>query len=895
MTGAHGDSTTRGSDGLAMLAAQSRAARTTVLPAKLRPPVTPAYLVPRPRLHQLVDEAVAGPLTLVVAPAGSGKTSLLSGWVAQTATTYAWLSLDEADRDPVQLWRGILAALEGIAPGSAATCADLIRRRGGLPKGIAALLDDLESRSYDDRVLIIDDVQLVDEDEAVVASLSLFLQHLPPWLHVVVASRREPRLPVHRLRARGQLGEVHFAELRFSFDEAAAMLARLIPDLDPYDLDEIATAAGGWAASIQLAALAQRSARARGGRVLPATGDRHYLEDYVWNEILASESEELVDVLLATSVVERIDPGLALILASRPDAVDLLTLAQARGLFVNQVEPSGHFEVHRLVREVLLSILSRRSPDRLPQLHAWAAGWHEAHGEVVSALEHWLRAGRPHDAIRLVAAEGASLYDGGHESTIRRTIEAIPDSVASSDVQTMIEFTISNLLVDRRRFVSLVESLGRRVRDDLDLDAVQGARIEVLQSMATTLCGNWADGGALARSALQTFGETWWLDPVGQFSWNMVARDIALSERWDESGPESRRVVRALGIAPDRRIAFEGTRALAEALAGRPVDALRVAAGARRTFEVANRTILRTEVLAAEAVAHRELGEPDAALVALLELCEEPVEAAAHCQLLAGLELTRVRLDEGNTAAARIAFTRSAELVETEMPGPGARTWLARTGTVLELACGELDDARRWAAQVVDPFWSGITTARVLLSTGDAAAAGDALKTAEPRNLRHRVLHDLLQSRATADPCESERCLLDAVRLASTHGLIQTIASEGGDVVEAVERLAWQAPPMWLGRLRRACASGYGPGSPGVAAHVESLTDRELEVLRMLPSRLTLREIADELFISINTLKFHLKVIYHKLGCGSRAEAADVARSLAGLRHSTQPPSTRRR
>ena len=206
-----------------------------------------------------------------------------------------------------------------------------------------------------------------------------------------------------------------------------------------------------------------------------------------------------------------------------------------------------------------------------------------------------------------------------------------------------------------------------------------------------------------------------------------------------------------------------------------------------------------------------------------------------------------------------------------------------------------MDDARRWATQVQDPFWSGVSSARVLLATGEAALAGDVLKTAEPRSLRHRVIEGLLLWRTTSDSVEAERQLLDAVRLASTHSLIQTVASEGGEVVEAVERLAWQAPQAWLSRLRRASVPGYGPRTSRVTGPVEALTERELEVLRMLPSRLTLREIADELFISINTLKFHLKVIYHKLGCNSRAEAAETARALTSLRRGPQPPSTRRR
>ncbi len=878
--------------GLELLASQSRSARTAVLQAKLRPAASP-YLLPRPRLHQLLDESVTAPLTLVVAPAGSGKTSLLSSWVAETDLPHAWLSLDEDDRDPVQLWRGVLAALEGIAPGCARSAAHLLRRPGGLLEAVGELLDDLEGREQDHCVLVIDDLHLIDEVEANAVSLALFVQHLPPWLHVVVASRRALALPVHRLRARGQLGEVHFAEMRFTFAEASALLSRLAPALDHDAVAEVASGAGGWAASIQLAALAARSAQAQGGAYQPGPDEsRVELADYVWREVLARESRDLVDVLLATSVVQHIEPDLARLLASRPDAAELLAAAEERGLFVSRVGTS-EFEVHALVREALQGALAKQSPEQFARLHARAAGWHEAHGRTVSALEHWLRAARPREALRLLAAEAPALYDGGHASTILRTVEALPELELADGLDTMLELTWCHLLVDRRRYVGLVDRLARRVRRDPDVDLVLGARVEVLQSIGATLRGDWLDGASLARSALGSLGEEWWLDPLGQFGWNMIARDVALSERWDDASREARDVVQALGVLPERRTALEGTRALGEALAGRPVDALRLAAGARRASAATNMTVLRTEVLVAEAIAHRELGDTAAALPAFVELADGRIEPGPHCQLLARLELTHVRLDEGDVVSAARAFGLAAELVDTEMPGPGARAWLARTGALLALAEDDLAAARAWAAQVVDPFWAPVTAARVLLATGEFSAAADALKEAEPRNPRHQVMLDLLRSRTCQVEAEVDQCLLDAVRVAAGHGLVQTLVTEGADVVEAVERLAWRAPQAWLDRLRRVAQ----PAAPGVrdAGMFDPLTDRELEVLRMLPSRLTLREIADELFISINTLKFHLKVIYRKLGCASRAEAAEAARAMVSLRRADQPSSTLRR
>ena len=877
---------------LGLVPAPAHPGPSTVFRAKLRPAMNPGHDLPRPRLHDLLTESVQAPLTLVVAPAGSGKTSLVRSWAVDTELPLAWLTLDEDDGDPAQLWRSVLAALDSLAPG----CADagrLLRGPDGVARAVRALLDDLEAREPAPRVIVLDDVHVVAEDAAA-KSLAVFLQHLPAWLHVVMVGRRAPRLPVHRMRARGLLGEVHFQELRFTTEEATDLLALLAPDLAEDVAAEVVARADGWAASIRLAALAARSAVAQDRRYQPDQDDRDQLDDYVWNEVLADECDQLLEVLTATAVVERVDGDLAPVLTSREDANALLALAEERSLCVSRRE-SG-FEVHPLVREVLARELARRAPHRMTQLHALAGGWYEAHGDTVAALDHWLRADRPRDALRLLAARVLGLHDDGHVGAIVRTLDALPESAVLGDLDAMIEYAWSHVLVDRHRFVDLVDRVARLTRDDLGVDPVRDARVQVLESMSATLRGHWANGGSLARSALEELGDAWWLDPIGQHAWNVVARDLALAEGWDDAGRAAGEVLRALGAAPERRVSLEGTRALAEALAGRPVDALRLAVGARHASEASSMTVARTEIRTAEAIAHRELGDLAAALPVLEELAELRVQPAPHCRLLALLELARARLDSGDTRAAATAFDAATDVVENEMPGPGAMSWLARTGTLLALATGDVEGARGWSSQVHDSFWSAISAARVLLATGDARLAGEALESAEPRCLRHQVVADLLRFRVLEGAPEAEEHLLEAVRLAADHGLVQTVASEGRGVVEAVEKVAWRAPQAWLDRVRRASQPEHAHlGEQRVDLPIEALTERELAVLRMLPGRLTLREIADELFISINTLKFHLKVIYRKLGCSSRAEAAERARALAGLHRPGQPWSTRRR
>ncbi|TDE92604.1 hypothetical protein EXU48_13750 [Occultella glacieicola] len=867
---------------------------------RLRPALSPSYLVHRQRLYALLDESVTSPVTLVVAPAGSGKTALLAGWMAQSPLPCAWVSLEEADRDPVQMWRAVAAALDSLAPGCATLAARRLRRGGHFLEAVGELLDDLEARTYTLKVLVIDDVHLIDGDDEAAESMAIFLQHLPEWLHVVIASRRSPRLPVNRLRARGQLGEVHFAELRFSFEEARAMLARLVPTLEPDVVAELATKASGWAASIQFAALAARSARARGEEPLEALDgsapvthdDLHYLEDYLWQEVLGSESADLIDVMLTASVVPRLGAGLARILASRTDAGELLARAEERGLFVSRNEPSGEFEIHTLVRDLLTRALEQRSPGRFQQLHAWAAAWYEAHGQTTAALDSWLRAHLPRRALRLLAKEVVGLFDDGHVHTILRVIGAIPDAVASEDAESRIEYAWCHLFVDHERFDRLVDDLAGLPTEDVD--PVLAARCLTLQAIAATGRGSWTDGSALARTALSELGETWWLDPLGRYSWNLIGRNLALSERWDESSAGTQEVIHSLTIAPERRFVLEGTRALGEALAGRPVNAIRIAAGVRGASEDVNLTVLRMELATAEGIARREVGDAQESLRLLQELSADHIASTLYCCLLAHLELVQAGIADGALDAANEAFGSAAELVDTAVSGPAARSWLARTGTVLAIAGGDLTEARSWALRVEDPFWAPVSEARILLASHEAGRAFDVLKGAEPRCERHRVVAGLLRSRSVAGTPEANEHLLEAVRVASAHGLVQTVAAEGMQVLEDVERLAWQVPAAWLTRLRRAAApTERGSASP--LTLIDPLTERELEVLRMLPSRLTLREIASELFISINTLKFHLKVIYRKLDCNSRAEASEAARALASRGRAVQPSITRRR
>ena len=200
----------------------------------------------------------------------------------------------------------------------------------------------------------------------------------------------------------------------------------------------------------------------------------------------------------------------------------------------------------RCFRAALVEELLRRSPERVVKQQVSAARWFEDAGDVAVALEHWIRAGRFRDALRLLAAKVAELYDSGREATIQRVIAAIPDSVASEDLETMLQYAWCHLLVSRRRFLQAVEQLTRQAERAADADQVFRARLLMLQSIAAMMSGRWVESGELAQRALVEMGDDWVRDPYGRFAWNLVAREVALSEQWDDLSERVRAIDHAL-------------------------------------------------------------------------------------------------------------------------------------------------------------------------------------------------------------------------------------------------------------------------------------------------------------------------------------------------------------
>src|SRR5215510_10953397 len=373
-----------------------------LLATKLHVPRPQPGFVPRPRLVGALGDGLARGRVLVCAPAGFGKTALLAGWARGDGRPVAWLGLDAGDSDPARFWRYAVAALEAARPG-------LAGRVGPPPPGssdglVTALINELAADPGPDEVLLVlDDYHLVDSGP-VHEPVTFLLENLPPGLRVVVASRADPPLPLARLRARGQLAELRAAELRFTLEEAAALLGEAGGAALPAPaMAALVARTEGWAAGLQLAALSLRGQADPAGFAAEFSGSHRFVLDYLTDEVLAGQPGPVRAFLLETSVLERLSGELCDAITGRADGQAMLQEIERAGLFLVPLdEMRGWWRYRRLFADLLRARLQAEQPGRGPALHRAAAAWCDEHHLADDAVRHALASGDAAWAARLV-------------------------------------------------------------------------------------------------------------------------------------------------------------------------------------------------------------------------------------------------------------------------------------------------------------------------------------------------------------------------------------------------------------------------------------------------------------------------------------------------------------
>src|SRR6266498_642198 len=896
--------------------------RDVLLATKIGIPRIRPDLLPRSHLIGRLEEATSRDFVLVSTPAGFGKTTLLASWAKSTERPLTWLSLDRDDNDPGRFWRYIVAAVDRVHNGIGEQALSLLNASAQpTPKAIVtALLNELAARP-DELVLVLDDYHQI-VSPAVHDSLAFLLEHLSPGMHVVIASREDPPIPLARLRARGQLAELRAADLRFTFEEAAALLRRVWGlNLPEESIAALEARTEGWVTGLQLVALSLRGASDPVRLIQGFTGSNRYILDYLTEEVIEQQSDELRSFLLRTSVLEHLSGPLCDVLSGRSDGQEMLEHLERANLFLVPLDEERHwYRYHRLFADLLRARLQSADPQRMPELHRKAAAWYKEYGLVSDALRHALAAGEAVWAARLVEQHVEEVLRRGEGETLRGWLAALPQEVVRSRprlalAQALAAFNAGRLqaaepfLADAERALATApnEPYEPSIGKAMSMLANVPASIALLRAAVAALRGDAERTTELVRQAQAQLAEDE-RGPRISVRWNLAQADWMRGRLAD-----AERAFAAIVV--DGRQAGEPHLTLtASSVLGRIQRAQGRLDAALRTYQAGLEFAARTgpTLVLSAAVAHvgmadvlYERNHIEQALWHATQGIPLSRQLTTTQTLASGLAtLAWILQAKGNTGGAREAMDEAyrvmlpVEVVALLNPVPAERARLL-------LAQGEMKQAAHWVeerglAEEDAPRYAReleeLVLARYLLRQhmADRALAllerlGAAAKAqARMGSLIEIHLLQALGFQAVGKADQAMNVVAQALLQAESEGYIRTFVDEGRSLAALLHRaLSRGVTADYTTRILAAFPSvdqGIQPSSAPVAASfTEPLSARELEVLRLLSSGASNQEIAAELSIALTTARKHVSNIIGKLGVTNRTQAVSRGRDFGLL------------
>ena len=905
---------------------------TPLLETKLYLPGSPRGLVPRPRLSERLDRGAASPLMLVSAPAGFGKTTLLAEWLAAGPAaptderSVAWLSLDPDDNDAAAFWTYVIAALQTVAPAVGASALALLESAQPAPiqTVLTTLLNDIGAGSSD-LVLVLDDYHVIDSLD-VQEGMAFLVDHLSPRLHLVIVSRADPALPLARLRARGELVETRATDLRFTPDEAAAYLNEAMGlQLTAGDVAALEGRTEGWIAALQLAALSMQGRDDVAGFIASFAGDDRYVVDYLVEEVVQRQSEPVQAFLLQTSILGRLSGPLCDAVTGQDGGKAMLEALDRGNLFLVPLDDRRRwYRYHHLFADVLQARLLDERPEQVRDLHGRASGWYAQHGDPSAAIRHALAADDFERAADLLQAAMPAMQRSRQETALRGWLELLPDTLfrdrpllsmglvgarmSSGDAEG-----VESLLQNVERWIATSAEgpegpgpspAGRGDVDEQELRRLPGW-LAIYRAGLALMHGDAAATMAHGRQALDLvladdhLAQAAATALMGLAAWGNGDLDTA----HDAYARSMTGLERAGHIADVLGCAI--TLADIRIVQGRLGDAM-------RTYEESLQLAARQEgpVLRGTADMYvgmsgllRERDDLDAAR----QLLAQSAELGEHMGLPQNpyrwrVAMAGVREVEGDVDGALELLDEAERVYEGDfspnvrpVPAIRARVWAAH---------GRVDDALGWVRQqglsADDELsylreFEHITLARVLLAAYPQASAGspdkvadllDGLLDAADEGRRTGSVIEILVLQALVlqvrgDVPAALVPLERALTLAEPEDYVRRFVDEGAPMVALLEAAAGRGiTPRYVRRLL--AASGRPETAAPTTAQdlVEPLSQRELDVLRLLGTDLGGPDIARELVVSLHTVRTHTKNIYAKLGVNNRRAAVRRAAEL---------------
>ncbi len=911
---------------------------------KLLAPPPARHLVGRGQLYDTLDEGIAGGIVLLSAPAGAGKTVLLSAWIAarELPGPACWLSLDGEDNDANRLLGNLLGALRGAgALESGGALDDLVAPAGAGAERFLALLVNGLAELHSPVVLVLDEIHELTNPRAT-AAIDFLLRHAPEQLRLVLAGRADPPLPTERLRASGALTELRIAELAFDRAETAELCGHLELALSETEIDSLWARTEGWPAAVRLAALSLRGHPEPGRFLAEFAGTDRAVADYLIAEVLARLPVDNREFMLHTCLVDAVSPELADALTGGEGGTLPLAELERLGAPVQPTAADGRwFRYHPLFRELLRAHLHHAHPEQVPSLHRRAACWYAEQGQAMPAIRHALAGEDWRQAGGLIAEHWLELFLHGGSAAMRGPMAQLPPAVVASDPRLAAAVAGSRLqdgdLQDAERHLATaraaVEEASRRAEDGQS----EAGHAEASQTEA-------GQSEAVQRSRSETsHADTNQTEAI-------IAAVALRAARLRVRPADAKRFAEQLSAA-----AHDCTRHCWTALRSFALCDLGAAllwSGGERETAIAHlheALALATEhqheqialdclaQLAVVNVLRGELTQAEERSVRAVELaeqrgwCEGPAAACAHLagatcayqrgeferaegllaraavaadtaetpvRLAVGLLQALVLAAAGQRSAARGALKLSA--IRSELAdGAPAPDFVRAVFDDIEprvlMAAGEVEQARATLAGALQETPNSVALlvrqASFELRDGEPELARASLARARterqrqphphPAVLLEEWLLQALADRAAGEPLAASEALDRALALAEREPFRDAFLLNGPAVRELLELQAQDgtAHPALLEVL----LDGVGQGPTSGATLPEPLTEREQRILRYLPTMLTNAEIGAEVFVSLNTVKTHLRSIYRKLDANGRADAVERARRLGLL------------
>jgi LuxR family transcriptional regulator, maltose regulon positive regulatory protein len=886
---------------------------TPILATKLYVPPPRPKVILRPNLIERLNEGLHRKLILISAPAGFGKTTLVSEWAAGCKRPVAWLSLDEGDNDPTCFLTYLVAALQTVAPKIGVGVLGILQALQSQPPPIELLLTTLlnELTTISDNFILVFDDYHVIETQSLNQALTFLIEHLPPQLHLAIVTREDPNLPLARLRVRGQLTELRAADLRFTPAEAAEFLNQVMGlNLSAEDIAALETRTEGWIAGLQLAAISMQGDKDSASFIKSFTGSHHFVLDYLLEEVLQKQSASVQAFLLRTSILSRLCGSLcdAVLRAPSVSGQETLEYLEHANLFIVPLDNERRwYRYHYLFAELLRQRLGKTK--EFAELNLRASQWHEENGDLGAAFHHAIAAG---DFVRAaVLAEAA--WQGMNESFQMAAwlgwVKKLPEEVIR--IRPVLCTLIGRAFTDAGKPEASELRLqdAERCLDGFDVTNESQLKplpaiIALARAYNAQVQGNFAKTVKYTELALQ-------LIPENDFYRRSQAISTLEVTHWASGNLES--AIRGIGDLMESMTQL-GNHVFVVASAFAVADLL-VGLGrlseAERTYQDALQLAAQHGPEAEHITAHHHLG-----LSMIYRQWGDDTLAAHHLKRAAELGLQTTLVDwlyrwhvaqaqlkeaAGNLETA-LALLDEAKRVYIHTLVPDLRP-IAALKARIYLKQGRLDKVRAWVAErglsLADEViylheFEYLTLARLEIANPQVNALLARLLQAAEAQKRWGSALDILLVQALAHEAQGNRPqalaeLKRALSLAEPEDYISIFVDEGEPMVLLLsEAAAHGIMPDYAAKLLAAIKvedqkSKDKPDHPTAIPLSETLSERELEVLRLVAQGLSNREISERLFLALNTVKGHNQKIFDKLQVQSRTEAVARARELGLL------------